>query len=98
MVFAEFQGWSTGWNGKDFSGPRTMIPICGSDGTFRCDNRKSLVNQIAEARKRAEALQNVVSGIVGLRMFRSPSWRLTEGKPITEILPIGETFPEPPAL
>jgi hypothetical protein len=29
MIFAEFYHNSTGWNGKDFSGPVKLIPACG---------------------------------------------------------------------
>jgi hypothetical protein len=84
MIFAEFQIESTGWNGKDFSGPKTLVPMLGSDGVFRCDGRKCLRNQIEDAKTRAKQIPHVK----GLKMFRSHDWRYTNGKPITGIIPI----------
>ena len=87
MIFAEFQHDSTGWNGKDFTGPVTLIPCCGSDGVFKLDARKSLANQIEDAHKRVAVLNASRVAVKGFRIFRSPSWRYSAGKPITEIIP-----------
>lgn len=51
MRFAEFYHPSTGWNGKDFSGPATLIPACGSDSVLVIDGRWSESRAIAEARR-----------------------------------------------
>ena len=51
MIFAEFYHESTGWNGKDFSGPVKLIPACGSDSVLILDGRFNARNQAAEARK-----------------------------------------------
>jgi hypothetical protein len=69
MVFAEFQKLSTGWNGKDFSGPKEPIPALGSDGVFILDARKSRSNMIEDARKRAELLKPVHSDYIGFKLF-----------------------------
>lgn len=42
MQFAEFYHESTGWNGRDFSGPVKLIPACGSDSVAVFDGRLSL--------------------------------------------------------
>lgn len=86
MIFAEFYHESTGWNGKDFSGPVKLIPMCGSDSVFRLDSRKSLENQIADTRKRIYALRNVQPHIKGFRIVRSNSERFSEGNHITGII------------
>lgn len=39
---AEFYHPSTGWNGRDFSGPVQLIPACGSDSILPLDGRLSL--------------------------------------------------------
>ena len=39
MLFAEFYGPSTGWNGKDFSGPIKLIPRCGNSSVAVLDGR-----------------------------------------------------------
>ncbi len=41
---------STGWNGKDFSGPVTLIPDCGSDSVVYFDGRWSERRCIDHAR------------------------------------------------
>lgn len=51
MQFAEFYHPSTGWNGKDFSGPVTLIPACGSDSVLVIDGRFSRARANAEARR-----------------------------------------------
>ena len=89
MVFAEFQTSSTGWNGKDFSGPITNVPLLGSEGVFRCDGRKALAKQIDDAKQRANTIQHLHgNGITGLVMFRSYDWRFSHGKPISQFIPL----------
>lgn len=57
MVFAQFFHNSTGWNGKDFSGPVKLIEACGSDSVALIDGRYSIpraadtARQICKARK-----------------------------------------------
>ena len=45
MLFAEFYHESTGWNGKDFSGPVELMPACGSDSVYKLDGRLSPINR-----------------------------------------------------
>lgn len=49
MIYAQFYHESTGWNGKDFTGPVRLIPECGSDSVIILDGRWSLARQISEA-------------------------------------------------
>lgn len=49
MIYADYYHESTGWNGKDFTGPVRLIASCGSDGVLVMDGRWSLTRQIAEA-------------------------------------------------
>jgi len=51
MRFAEFYHASTGWNGRDFSGPVTLIPACGSDSVLPIDGRWSERRAIEHARE-----------------------------------------------
>ena len=51
MRFAEFYHPSTGWNGRDCSGPVTLIPACGSDSVLPFDGRWSERRCIERARK-----------------------------------------------
>lgn len=55
MIFAQFFHDSTGWNGRDFSGPVSLIPACGSDSVLLIDGRFSRANAAAYARKIAAA-------------------------------------------
>ncbi len=41
MRFAQFYRPSTGWNGRDYTGPVTLIPACGSDSILYIDGRFS---------------------------------------------------------
>jgi hypothetical protein len=50
MRFAQFYHESTGWNGRDFSGPVRLIEACGSDGVAIFDGRFSLSRCVQEAR------------------------------------------------
>jgi hypothetical protein len=92
MVFAEFQILSTGWNPekKDFSGPKVPIPMCGSSGCYRLDARKTLENQMNDARQQIGNLTAVAPHIVGYRIFRSPNERWSEGKPVTDVIFVDE--------
>jgi len=42
---------STGWNGKDYSGPVKLIEACGSDSVAILDGRFGLARQHEEARR-----------------------------------------------
>jgi hypothetical protein len=87
MIFAEFQKNSTGWNGKDHSGPVVPVPALGSDGVYICDGRKTLDNQIYDAKERARSLnKNLNQGIIGLIMHRGP--KFTSAKAIGKFIPI----------
>ena len=83
MIFAEFQKLSTGWNGKDFSGPNVPIPALGSDGVCILDARKSRANMIADVRKRAEELKTVNPGLIGFKLFK--------GRTFSDCRPLGDS-------
>lgn len=51
MQFAEFYHPSTGWNGKDYNGPVTLIPACGSDSVLPLDGRWRVGRCVNAARK-----------------------------------------------
>lgn len=86
MVYAEYQHLSTGWNGKDFSGPRQHIKMCGGDSTFICDGRKTLQNQVSDAVKHAKMLNRTLNkGITGLIMYRG---EYCKGRPITKFIAV----------
>lgn len=51
--YVQFYHNSTGWNGRDFSGPVKLIPRCGSDGVMLLDGRWSLATCHAKAREQA---------------------------------------------
>ena len=76
MVFAEFQVWSTGWNGTDYSGPKKPVEALGSDGTYVLDGRKTQINQISDARKRAQSLIKMhgYRHIIGFKLFCGPKF------------------------
>lgn len=50
MKFAEFYHESTGWNGRDYSGPVKLIPAHGSDSVLPIDGRFSNRHCVSEAR------------------------------------------------
>lgn len=50
MIFAEFYHDSTGWNGKDFTGPVKLIPACGDRSVIILDGRHNRARQAATAR------------------------------------------------
>jgi hypothetical protein len=84
MVYAQFFHDSTGWNGKDFAGPVTLIEMCGSDGVFHLDARKSLHNQKLDASQRMNDLnRSLKKGIRGFRIMRGMNY--SSAKPISEI-------------
>lgn len=49
-MYAQLWHPSTGWNGKDFSGPVTLIPDCGSLSVVYFDGRWGMARRIAHAR------------------------------------------------
>jgi hypothetical protein len=51
MRFADFYHASTGWNGRDHSGPVTLIPACGSDAVLVIDGRWGEARAVAYARE-----------------------------------------------
>lgn len=85
MVYVEFQKYSTGWNGTDFSGPKEIIPMLGSDGVYILDGRNNLATWFADARKRANQIQKLHGNcIVGFVLHRGRSF--TDSKPITRFI------------
>ncbi len=84
MVFAEFQKLSTGWNGTDFSGPKTPIPALGSDGVYILDGRKNRAGQIDEVRQRLKVMNN--PHIIGFVIHRGRSF--TDSKPEGGMIPV----------
>jgi hypothetical protein len=60
MRYAEFYHDSTGWNGKDFSGPVTLIPACGSDSVLTFDGRWNMARCCDAARARITALNKAL--------------------------------------
>jgi hypothetical protein len=75
MVFAEFQKWSTGWNGRDYSGPKQPIPMLGTDGVFVLDGRKSIGRQLEDAQARIKQLSGLYPGIIiGFKLFSGSSF------------------------
>ena len=81
MIYCEFQKWSTGWNGNDFSGPKEPIPVLGSDGVLVLDGRKTRCNQITDCKKRAIRLKSVKGDcIIGFKLWSGQSFTIS--KPI----------------
>ena len=70
MIFAEFYHESTGWNGRDFSGPVKLIPKCGTDGVMPMDGRLALRNMVERARSIAKA-----RGLPGFQMMNGATYR-----------------------
>lgn len=84
MIYAQFYHNSTGWNGKDFSGPVKLIPLLGTDGVFHLDARKTLPNLIKDAGNRLKLLNTSLNkGIQGLRIMQG---NFSSAQPLTEIL------------
>lgn len=50
MRFAQFYHRSTGWNGRDCTGPREAIPKCGSDSVLPFDGRWGMARCLEAAR------------------------------------------------
>lgn len=87
MIYAEFQTYSTGWNRKDYSGPVELVPLLGSDGVYICDGRKTVANQIADAKSQARRLNAVLrKGIVGFSLHRGRNF--TDAKAIGKFIPL----------
>ncbi len=93
MVYAEFQKLSTGWNGTDFTGPKTPIPMLGSDGVYILDGRNNRARQIADAHKRVAALSKLHPYIIGFIIHEGRSF--TDSKPKTEMIPCQTPTPSP---
>ena len=66
MRFAQFYHWSSGWNGKDFSGPVKLVEACGSDSVLHLDGRWALHTCRGEAarvaRQRGYEAYRIMSG------------------------------------
>lgn len=56
MRYVQFYHESTGWNGRDYSGPTKLIPRCGTDGVLPLDGRLSLDSCHRKAREQAARL------------------------------------------
>lgn len=80
MVFAEFQVESTGWNGKDFSGPKKPVPRLGSDGVLKLDSRLNRQSMFRKARERAK----LIPGVIGFILYQGTSF--STAKPITNFI------------
>ena len=86
MVYAQFFCDSTGWNGKDFSGPVKLVPLCGSDGVFHLDGRKTLDNQKLDAEKRIKSLNlSLKLNVKGFQIMRGQKY--TTARPLTTLTP-----------
>jgi hypothetical protein len=88
MIYAELYGKSTGWNGKDFSGPVTDIPLTGSDGIVYLDGRKRRDNQIADVKARIQKhiRKDQITGFI-IRAGRS---LLEKGRELTPFIKVGK--------
>lgn len=85
MVFADFYHDSTGWNGKDFSGPVELIRLTGCDSIFHLDGRKTLENQKRDAETRLKTLNASLNlRIKGYQIMRGI--RYTTAKHLTDII------------
>lgn len=80
MVYVEFQKMSTGWNGRDYSGPKEVIPALGSDGVYVLDGRNRPSTWVADARKRANVIAATSPGIVGFKLHRGRTF--SDSRPI----------------
>lgn len=69
MRFAQFYHDSTGWNGRDYSGPVKLIPACGSDSVAVFDGRLSLNSCARLARDLCE-----ISGFKGFTIESGESF------------------------
>lgn len=85
MVYAEFYTNSTGWNGKDFSGPVTDVPMCGSDGVSILDGRYGKYRLHVQAKERLHRLRNVRT-VTGYRLMRGE--KFTTAKPISDFVKV----------
>lgn len=86
MIYAEFHHPSTGWNGKDFSGPVVLIPACGSDSVRVLDGRWRRDRIIAEARRTCTA-----RGYNGFSLHAGETFtRSQEVRPLEVVKPLPE--------
>jgi len=84
MIFADLYHNSTGWNGKDFSGPIVLTRMCGSDSMIHLDARKTLANQQSDVENRIKSLnQSLGLGVKGYQIMRGAS--LLTARPLTPV-------------
>ncbi len=85
MVYAQLYGNSTGWNGRDFSGPVQLIELCGTDQVIHLDGRRHLSGMHADAK--AKILKRLNPHLVkGYQLMRGRSY--TDSKPISPLMKI----------
>lgn len=70
---------STGWNGKDFSGPVELIPKCGSFAVAVLDGRLVLPRQIAE-------------GYALAKRERAPAFQIWAGRSFSDSRPVSKLY------
>lgn len=80
MIYAQLEHFSTGWNGSNFSGPVTSIPMCGSDGVVILDARFSRQNMIATVQEQIKKRLHP-EHITGFRLLQGRSF--SDSRPIT---------------
>lgn len=71
-TYIELYGNSTGWNGKDFSGPVTLIPLCGTDSVAWIDGRLTGFRRMQHARE------------VALRNPKAKAFKICQGSSYAE--------------
>jgi hypothetical protein len=76
MLFAQFYHKSTGWNPEtlDYSGPRKLIPACGSDSVCVIDGRFGPDRAAMVARDHAARLRNIHPDYECFRLMRGESF------------------------
>lgn len=97
MIFAKLYHLSTGYIEGTIP-PRfspdavVPIPVCGSDSVALLDGRKTLHNQIADARTYVESLKRVKSGIVGFKIHQAASYADDNDRnALTDLIPCSAT-------
>lgn len=87
MTYAQFYHDSTGWNGKDYTGPVDLIEMCGSDGVYVLDGRNARITQKIDAENRARILnQSLNKGIKAYKIMEGRSF--SDSKPVTGLIHI----------
>jgi hypothetical protein len=91
MIYAQFYHRSTGWNGKDFSGPVQSIPLLGSDGVLKMDGRKSLDHHqiVAQLAIKHHLKKDSITGYQIIRAERFTD----KGQNLTAVIPVVQDFP-----